>query len=156
MIAYSQSEENYLETLYLIQLKNDMIRVKDVAQAMDVKMPSVVAAIRSLSEKGLVVQEKYSHIELTEKGVEAAKDVYGRHKLLYALFHEILGLDPKIAENDACQMEHHLSPPTQERLIRMVEFIRGCKSEEVNFLKRLKQFINTGEMPGPCDGCSKY
>lgn len=93
MARYSQSEEDYLETLYLLQQENKVARVKDVAQALDVKMPSVVAAIRSLSEKGLVEQEKYGHIELTKEGIKVGKDVYKRHQLLYAFFHEVLGLD---------------------------------------------------------------
>ena len=118
MTGYSQSEEDYLEALYMIQLKNKVTRVKDVALALDVKMPSVVAAVRSLSEKGLVEQEKYGHIELTEEGEKVARDVYKRHQLLCAFFHEVLGLDPRIAEEDACRMEHHLSPETRERLLR--------------------------------------
>lgn len=155
MVEYSQSEEDYLETLYVIQLENKIIRVKDVAQALDVTMPSVVAAIRSLSEKGLVKQEKYSHIELTDEGNKVAKDVYKRHKLLYAFFHEVLGLDSKIAEVDACQMEHHLSPQTRERLLRIVEYTRACKEDEVFFLKRFMHFVNTGKIPAPCAGCTK-
>lgn len=156
MTGYSQSEEDYLEALYMIQLKNKVTRVKDVALALDVKMPSVVAAVRSLSEKGLVEQEKYGHIELTEEGEKVARDVYKRHQLLCAFFHEVLGLDPRIAEEDACRMEHHLSPETRERLLRIVEYIRACKDEEVFFLKRFMSFVNTGKMPEPCPGCKRY
>ncbi len=155
MTFYSQSEEDYLETLYIIQQKGRVTRVKDVAEALDVKMPSVVSAIRSLSEKGLVEQEKYGHIELTKMGENIAKDVYARHKLLYAFFYEILGLDPEIAEEDACRMEHHLSPQTRERLLRIVEFTRLCKKDEVNFLKRFTYFVGTGKMPEACRGCVK-
>lgn len=154
MTAYTQSEEDYLETLYIIQQEGKVTRVKDVAEALDVKMPSVVSAIRSLSEKGLVEQEKYGYIELTKMGESIAKDVYARHKLLYAFFHEILGLDPEIAEEDACRMEHHLSPETRERLLRIVEFTRSCKKDEVNFLKRFTYFISTGQMPEACRGCT--
>ena len=155
MAGYSQSEENYLETLYLIQLENGVTRVKDVAQALDVKMPSVVAAIRSLSKKGLVEQEKYGQIELTKRGERVGRDVYERHRLLYAFFYEVLGLEPKIAEEDACRMEHHLSPQTRERLLRIVEYTRACKDDEVHFIKRFMHFVNTGEMPKSCPGCSK-
>lgn len=155
MGGYSQSEEDYLEALYMIQLENKVARVKDVAQALDVKMPSVVTAIRSLSEKGLVEQEKYGHIELTPGGLKVGRDVYDRHKLLQAFFHEVLGLDPGIAEEDACRMEHHLSPQTRERLLRIVEYTRACRDDEVRFLKRFMHFVNTGEMPEPCAGCTR-
>ncbi len=155
MTGYTQSEEDYLEALYVIQQKNNVIRVKDVAQVMEVTMPSVVAAIRSLSEKGLVNQEKYGHIELTHCGEKVGKDVYARHQLFYALLHEVFGLDPEIAEEDACQMEHHLSPQTRERMLRMVEFVRACKQYDVHFLNRFMTFVKTGKMPEPCDGCTE-
>lgn len=155
MIVYSQSEEDYLETLYIIQQEGRVTRVKDVAEALDVKMPSVVSAIRSLADKGLVTQERYSHIELTEMGESIAKDVYARHKILYAFLHEILGLESKIADEDACRIEHHLSPETRERLLRIVEFTRSCKKDEVYFLKRFTRFLSTGKMPEACRGCAK-
>jgi DtxR family Mn-dependent transcriptional regulator len=155
MTKHSQSEEDYLEALYKLNIKNKAIRVKDVAQALDVKMPSVVAAVRSLSEKGLVEQEKYSHIELTTKGEKVGKDVYDRHRLLYSFLHEVLGLNEITAEEDACRMEHHLSPQTRERLSRIVEFTRACKDDEVHFLKRFTHFVDTGEMPDRCPGCTR-
>ncbi|HHX97072.1 MAG TPA: metal-dependent transcriptional regulator [Clostridia bacterium] len=148
---YSQSEEDYLEAIYLIELKNKVVRVKDVAESVGVTMPSVVSAIRSLSEKGLVEQEQYGHIELTLKGRKVARDVYERHKTLYTFFHQFLGLEAAIAEKDACLMEHHLSPETRQRLLKVLEYVQGC--EEVLFLERLWHFIETGDRLGPCSGC---
>lgn len=155
MGGYYKSEEDYPETLYMIQIENRVARVKDVAQTLNVKMPSVVTAIRSLSEKDLVEQEKYGHIGLTREGKKVGKDVYDRHILLQAFFHEVLGLNPAVAEEDACQMEHHLSPQTRDRLLGIMEYIRACKGDEVKFLKRFMHFVNTGEMPEPCTGCAK-
>ena len=153
MTGYTQSEEDYLEALYVIHQNNNVIRVKDVALAMDVTMPSVVTAIRSLAEKGLVNQEKYGHIELTECGEKVGKDVHDRHQLFYALLHEVFGLDPEIADEDACKMEHHLTPQTRERVFQMVEFVRACKQYDAHFLNRFMSFVKTGGMPGPCEGC---
>ncbi len=155
MTRYSQSEEDYLECLYMIKLQNKKARVTDVANALDVKMPSVVAAVRSLSDKGLVEQEKYGHIYLTRKGEAVAKDVHDRHELLYALLYEVLGLDADVAEEDACQMEHCLSAETRERIARIVEFTRACKKEKAQFLERFMHFVKTGDGPKPCLGCEK-
>ncbi len=153
MIGYTKSEEDYLEALYMIQLENKVARVKDVAQALDVKGPSVVASIRSLSEKGLVEQERYGYIELTEKGEMVGKDVYKRHKLIYAFYKEVLGLDTQVAEKDACLIEHHLSPQARERLLKMVEYTRACKNKKAHFLERFMHYVSTGEIPGVCQGC---
>jgi len=152
MTGYSQSVEDYLEALYVIGLGQKVVRVKDVAQALGVTMPSVVAAVRILSEKGLVEQEKYGHIELTEKGQTVAAEIYARHQMLFAFFSEILGLDPAVAEQDACRVEHYLSPEARERLLKMVEFVRSCQDEKVRFLERFTRFAESGER-GPCRGC---
>jgi DtxR family Mn-dependent transcriptional regulator len=152
MTGYSQSVEDYLETLYVLGLAQKVVRVKDVAQALNVTMPSVVAAVRTLSEKGLVEQEKYGHIELTAKGEAVAKEIYARHQMLYAFFSEILGLEPQVAEADACRIEHHLSPQARERMMKMVEFVRACRDEKVRFLERFRRYVETGER-GPCKGC---
>ncbi len=152
MTGYSQSVEDYLEALYVIGLGQKVVRVKDVAQALGVTMPSVVAAVRILSEKGLVEQEKYGHIELTEKGQTVAAEIYARHQMLFAFFSEILGLDPAVAEQDACRVEHYLSPEARERLLKMVEFVRSCQDEKVRFLERFTRFAESGERD-PCRGC---
>lgn len=152
MTGYSQSVEDYLEALYVIGLEQKVVRVKDVARALKVTMPSVVAAVRTLSEKGLVEQEKYGHIELTPKGEAVAKEIYARHQMLYAFFSEILGLDPQVAEEDACRVEHYLSPPARERMTKLVEFVRSCQDDRVQFLERFQHFVETGER-GFCKGC---
>lgn len=152
MTGYSQSIEDYLEALYVIGLNQKVVRVKDVAQSLGVTRPSVVAAVKILSEKGLVEQEKYGHIELTAKGEAVAKEIYARHQMLYAFFSEILGLDPDVAEQDACRVEHDLSPEARERLMKMVEFVRSCRDDQVQFLERFNRFVQTGER-GLCRGC---
>ncbi|MBO8128090.1 MAG: metal-dependent transcriptional regulator [Peptococcaceae bacterium] len=152
MTGYSQSIEDYLEAIHVIGLTQKVIRVKDVAGFLDVKMPSVVAALKSLAEKGLVEQEKYGHIELTPKGEAVAKEIYARHQMLSAFFREVLGLSGEVAEEDACRIEHHLSPATRDRLVKFVQFVRECPQDEAWFLKNFKRFVVTGERP-ECYGC---
>ncbi len=121
MTKYTQSEEDYLEAFYVIGLNNDVVRVKDVADALDVTMPSVVSAVRSLSQKGLVNQEKYGYIELTQEGKEIAKDIYARHRLLYTFFYEILELEEEEAHENACKVEHHLSQSALDGIKKLVD-----------------------------------
>jgi len=153
--GYTQSLEDYLETLYVIGLDQKVVRVRDVAQALGVKMPSVVAAIKSLSEKGLVEQEKYGHIELTAEGERVGKEIYARHQMLLVFFRDFLGLDREVAEQDACRIEHYLSPQARERLLKMVQFVQQCPGEEVMFLKKFQHFAKTGER-SECSGCCEF
>ncbi|MGO0122598.1 metal-dependent transcriptional regulator [Desulfothermobacter acidiphilus] len=151
-IAYSPAAEDYLEAFYLLSLRKKVVRVKDVAAYLGVKMPSVVAAVKSLSEKGLVQQERYGYIELTPTGLMVARQVYERHKAWYSFLSDVLGVDPVTAEKDACRLEHYVSPATLERLQKLVSFVRECPNG-ARFIANFKEFSTTGERPGVCPGC---
>ena len=90
--------------------------MKDIAQALNVKMPSVNSALKVLKEKELIKHEAYGHVELTKIGQEYAREVYRRHKLISHFFQEVLGLPYEIADDDACKVEHVLSSKTIENL----------------------------------------
>ena len=110
-LKLSQSLEDYLEMVHMLRLANGIARVKDIAAALSVKMPSVAKAILELKKLGLVTQEPYSGVELTEEGRKAAADVLNRHILLKGFLIR-LGVSEAIADKDACCMEHILSAET--------------------------------------------
>jgi DtxR family Mn-dependent transcriptional regulator len=108
--------EDYLEVIFNLQEEQKVARVKDVAQRLKVKMPSVTGAMKGLAEKGLVNYERYSYLTLTEAGENIAREIGERHRTFYSFLHEVLGLDPQTAELDACRLEHATSRKTFERL----------------------------------------
>jgi DtxR family Mn-dependent transcriptional regulator len=111
----TQSLEDYIEAIYMLIDTGKPAQVRDVARMVAVKMPSVVKAIRELKSLGLVVQEPYSNIELTEKGVRVARKILGRHTLLRTFLMK-LGVGRANADKDACLMEHILSAETLEKI----------------------------------------
>ena len=115
MATMTQSLEDYLEAIYMRIVGGKPAQVRDVARMVAVKMPSVVKAIRELKSLGLVVQEPYSNIELTEKGVRVARKILGRHTLLRTFLMK-LGVGRANADKDACLMEHILSAETLEKI----------------------------------------
>ena len=78
----TQSLEDYLEMVHMLRLANGLARVKDIAAALGVKMPSVAKAMVELKKMGLVRQEPYSGVELTEEGERVAAMILNRHILL--------------------------------------------------------------------------
>ena len=137
-VKLSQSLEDYLEMVHMLRLANGIARVKDIAAALSVKMPSVAKAILELKKLGLVTQEPYSGVELTEKGRKAAADVLNRHILLKGFLIR-LGVSEAIADKDACCMEHILSAET---LSVIEDFMKkgneGIVAKKVNALKAKK------------------
>lgn len=115
MDSISQSLEDYLEAVYMLIAEGKPAQVRDVAKTLSVKMPSVVKAIHELKRLGLVTQEPYANIELTEKGRQMASRVLNRHMLLKSFLTK-LGVGEETADRDACLMEHILSPETFEKI----------------------------------------
>ena len=149
--SLSRSNEDYLEAILVIGLEQGLVRVKDLAQRMQVKAPSVATAVRKLAEEGLVEHESYGHVELTSRGFELAQDIHNRHRLLFRFLHDFLGLNDVTSEKDACEIEHGLSPETINRIIQFLQFMEACPAEaEPRWLAAFRYFIQTGKLPEPC------
>ena len=125
----TKSSEDYIETIHVLIGETGRARVRDVAKTLNVKMPSVVKAISELKKLELVTQEPYGDILLTDKGRRCATLILGRHTLLRA-FLEKLGVSAKIADKDACLMEHILSAETLDRVRDFVNAKSNNKKEK--------------------------
>ena len=115
-----ESLEHYLETLLHIEASGH-IRCVDVARLMNVSKPSVNKAMNVLKDKGLVTQQVYGEIHLTEEGRALAKDIYKRHKIVKDFLMNVLGVREENAEHDACHIEHVISQETFERMTNYVD-----------------------------------
>lgn len=112
-----ESGENYLETILMLEQKNGTVRSIDIANELEFSKPSVSRAMSLLRENGYVVMDDVGLLTLTPAGMEVASRIYERHRLLTQWLIQ-LGVDPKIAAEDACKIEHDLSPETFEALKR--------------------------------------
>jgi len=111
----TQSLEDYLETVYLLISEGKPAQVRDIAKSMDVTMPPVVKAMRELAKLALITHEPYQDIALTVKGRRLARMVLNRHELLRSFLLQ-LGVSRRMADRDACLMEHILSAETIDRI----------------------------------------
>ncbi|MCD8050487.1 MAG: metal-dependent transcriptional regulator [Clostridiales bacterium] len=120
-----ESAENYLETILMIQKEKGYVRSIDVAHHLNFSKPSVSRAMTLLKTNGYITMDPDGHLHLTETGQEIAERIYERHCLLSQWLTE-LGVDPQIAAEDACRIEHDISEVTFEKL---KEHIRGHQSQ---------------------------
>ena len=143
-IVLTPSIEDYLKAIYEITEEKKVVRVKDLAFKLKVKMSSVANAIKILSQKELIVHEHYGYIELTPKGTEIGRELYERHLILYRFLTKILQVDPSIASKDACSIEHYLHPETVEKMVKLLDFISNAPNSEPQWMIKFKKFIETG------------
>ncbi|MBR6955340.1 MAG: metal-dependent transcriptional regulator [Clostridia bacterium] len=109
----TKSMEDYLEAILMIQEEKGVCRSVDIANHLNFSKPSVSVAVRNLEQDGSITRSRDGSILLTPKGEAIARDILERHRFLTAFFVSI-GVDPEVAENDACGMEHSISDESFE------------------------------------------
>ena len=105
-----ESAENYLETILILSQRKGKGEVSsiDIVNELEFSKPSVSVAMKNLRENGYITVDKDGYIRLTDKGLEIAEKMYERHTLLSQWLIK-LGVDEKVAVEDACRMEHVIS-----------------------------------------------
>ena len=106
-----ESAENYLETIYMLRQRKGVVRSIDIVNELSFSKPSVSVAMKNLRENGYVNMDPDGFITLCPKGQEIAERMYERHVFLSNWLVE-LGVDPDVAVEDACRMEHIISEET--------------------------------------------
>lgn len=123
-----ESAENYLETILILHKRKGAVRCIDIAHELEFSKPSVSVAVKKLREKGYVVVSDEGHIALTDEGKAIAERIYERHTVL-ADWLTSLGVDPQVAMEDACRLEHVISEESFEAIrdyIRKHSGPSGC------------------------------
>ena len=143
----SPSMEDYLEAIYNLKVRSETARVKDIAREMDVKMPSVTGAIRSLVDKGLVRHQPYESVELTDEGLDRARAVAHRHSTVREFLVSVLDLSEEDAQREACGIEHAIHPETLDRLLKFVDFVRSGEEGRGVRLDHFRHYLKHGTYP---------
>ena len=116
----NESAENYLETILLLSKKRPVVRSVDIATELDFKKPSVSVAMKKLRQSEHIEVSPEGYITLTSSGLEIAERIYERHSFITQWLTS-LGLDPHVAAEDACKIEHVISSESFEAIKKHVK-----------------------------------
>lgn len=119
-----ESAENYLETILVLSQRQSYVRSIDIANELSFSKPSVSVAMKNLRQNELIVVNEDGHISLTPSGLAIAAKVYERHTLLSDMLIS-LGVNPAVAAEDACRIEHVIS---DESFRAMKEHLHDVKN----------------------------
>ena len=131
--------EDYLETIYELDQGKKVVRVKDIAQSLGVKMPTVTRMLKTLRDRELVAYQKYEYVELTPEGEKIGEEIQRRHNLLLKFLTGILKIEFKTADEEACKMEHVLSMSSLQRFTDFMDFIHSTSSASDAWLNHLEK-----------------
>ncbi len=116
--------EDYLEAILYLEEQHEAARVKQIADILQVRMPSVTNALKHLREKSLVNYTKNSSISLTREGKELARQVTHRHRTIRTFLKDVLKLSHEDAEETACRIEHVIGNEFTLRLSMLNRFFK--------------------------------
>ena len=114
-----ESGEMYLESIYILINEKKDVHAIDVSEYLGYSKPSVSRAMGVLKKGGYIVVDDNDHIRLTDEGLRVAETMYERHTLL-TRFLVNLGVDERIASEDACKIEHAISDVSFEAIKKHV------------------------------------
>ncbi|SFG14036.1 metal-dependent transcriptional regulator [Oribacterium sp. WCC10] len=140
MKAYEthESSENYLESILMLSMDHQVVRSIDIANMLGFSKPSVSVAMKRLREEGMIVVDSNGYITLTDDGMKVAKGTYEKHIVITNMLVD-LGVSPYTAGQDACRIEHVLSPETFARLKEFYLKSHNGVSPELDMINAFEQ-----------------
>ena len=114
-----RTTEDYLKTIYVLSYRGE-VRCCQLAESLSVSRPTVSVSIQALIKEGLVYMDEQKNLHLTKQGIEIAQAVAVKYQVLRELLIN-LGVDEKIASEDACKMEHTIGDKSFNALRSLIE-----------------------------------
>ncbi len=151
----SHSMAHYLQAVAALKVEKGHARVGDMADHLGVSKSGVTSMLRSLERRGLVTHERYGCVELTPEGRGLASRTESSRRVLTMFLTEILGVAETIANEDACMIEHLVSPEVSVELLRLTTFLRSSHPVAAQFRAAYRASPRTcaEHEPGACDLC---
>lgn len=155
-MGLTQSQEDYLEAIHQIVVEKGEARVKEIAEEVGVKAPSVTGALRNLAEKSLVNYTPYGAVTLTPAGAEIAREIARRHRTIRLFLEDVLCVSTDEAKSTACRMEHVVSREVMQRLVEYLEFTNHCASERPRWSQDLGFYCVNHGRSAACSKCKNH
>ncbi len=138
----TNSQEEYLKTIYLLEKNNKKVRVTDIATRLEITKPSVNKAINVLKDMKLINYKAYGNITLTREGEGYAIEVIKKQDILKMFLVEILNIDKRQAEQEAIAMKHAISEQTAKKLNKYITQIMNLEDLECGYDKNNEKCRN--------------
>jgi DtxR family Mn-dependent transcriptional regulator len=105
-MKFSISEENYIKSIYHLQVLHQRVNTSLLAEAVNTKAASVTDMLKKLLKKKLVDYEPYKSFVLTESGNKIALEIIRKHRLWEYFLVNKLGFQWDQVHDIAEELEH--------------------------------------------------
>lgn len=149
----SPSGEHYLRAIWDVRVERGYARLVDVARVLGVAPPTLSQGLKPLVARGLVRHDDARFLLLSPEGERIAREVHHRHAVLLRFLADVLGVEPGVAEREACLIEHDISAGTTGRLVDLLKLLDEDAAFGSQFRTRLAAFHRSCEPSGACNAC---
>ena len=118
--------EEYLEAILNMRIEGIPVLAARLAERLSVSPPTVAGALGRLKRDLLVSVNARKEIELTERGEREAFKIVRRHRLVERLLTDFLGVEWSECHEEACRLEHAISPLVEEKLYQRLGHPATC------------------------------
>ncbi len=125
----SASTEEYLEALYTLTQDGKAAGTTAISKRLKIAAPSVTEMVKKLADEGYVNYSRYEGVTLTPKGLEIARRMTRKHRLLERFLHDKLKIDHDKLHAEACEMEHALSDTTERAMCQTLRSPSRCPDD---------------------------
>ncbi len=119
-MSLSQSVEDYLKAIYVLQSEGEAASTTNIAKALDVSSASVTNMVKRLAKMKLLEHESYKGAKLTPAGVKIALEVLRHHRLLELYLKDVMGYSWDEVHEEAENLEHHISEQFEDRIAELL------------------------------------
>ena len=119
-IGLSQSVEDYLKAIYLLEIENQPATTNNIAEALSVSSASVTNMFKKLAKLKLINHKSYRGAELTKAGEKIALEVIRHHRLLELYLKEMMGYSWDEVHDEAEKLEHHISEQFEDKIAELL------------------------------------
>lgn len=122
----SERVEEYLEAIFKRQAVETPVSTSALAEDLKVSLPAITDMMRRLQEGGFIDYEPNKGVSLTSEGRQKAVSIVRRHRLWERFLTDILGVKWDKAHEEACRLEHAISPETEDKLASLMGDTDTC------------------------------
>ncbi len=119
-MGLSQSIEDYLKAVYVLQTEGELATTTNIATALEVSSASVTNMLKRLAKMNLLEHESYKGAKLTPTGNKIALEVLRHHRLLELYLKEVMGYSWDEVHDEAEKLEHHISEQFEDRIAELL------------------------------------
>jgi len=112
----TESIEDFLKAVYMLQKSVPRVRTNQLAEALGITAPSAHDLIQRCREANLVDYISHQGVRLTDDGERIALEVLRHHRLLELYLVEALGYSWDEVHEEADKLEHHISERLEARI----------------------------------------